>query len=233
MSSTPIDDYLDELLRRTRAHPRLTRQLLDEANDHLLSLADDLEASGLTRLDAEREAVRRLGPVAGVVRGSWRRSFRALVVETLQAAVLLGGCGLVAVGVSGLVAAVLNVVVGSSFVGGATVLGTGGHGVSETAQDAVSLRVLAGVAGLLALAGYALLHRHAPRPTVLPGGLVDALGAAAFAAATAVLVGASIEQAVTGPGGQGAGFFLSGGLVSLAGTVVFCVRATRALLPRR
>ncbi len=233
MSATPIEDYLDELLRRTRTDPRTIRRLLDETGDHLLSLAADLEAAGMSRVDAEREAVRRLGPVSVLARSPWSRSFRTLVVETVRAAMLLGGWGLVAVGLSGAVVAGMNAIAGTGFVGGATVLGTGGHGMNETAHDAVSLRILAGLAGLLVLAGYTLLRRHARPATVLPDGLVDALGAAAFAAATTVLAGASVDQAVTGIAGQGVGFFLSGAIVSLAGTVVFCIRATRALLPHR
>lgn len=231
MSLTPVEDYLDDLLRRTHADPRTTRRLLDEANDHLFTAAAELEAAGMARVDAEREAVRRLGSANALVRGAWVRSFRAMVLEVLRAAILLGACGLVAVGLSGGLAAVMNALAGRSFVGGATVLGTGGQSITETAQDAVSLRVLAGVVGLLALAGYAALRRYTKPAAVLPDGLVDALGAAAFAAATAVLTGASIDQAVTGIGGHGVGFFLSGALISLAGTIVFCTRATRAFLP--
>lgn len=232
-SGTPIEDYLDALLRRTHADPRTTRRLLDEANDHLFAAAAELEASGRSRLDAEREAVRRFGPATELVRGAWRRSFVAMVLEVLRAAVLLGGCGLVAVGLSGGVVAVMNALAGNSFVGGTTVLGTGGHSVAETAQDAVSLRVLAGVVGLVVLAGYVVLRRYARSETVLPSGLVDALGAAAFAAATVGLIAASVDQARIGIGGHGVGFFLSGALVSLAGAVLFCARATRALLPNR
>ncbi len=231
--TTPIEDYLDELLRRTHADPRTTRRLLDEANDHLRTAAAELEATGMPRVDAEREVLRRFGPPAELVRGSWRRSFRALVLETLRAAILLGGCGLVAVGLSGGVVAMMNAVFGRSFVGGATVLGTGGSTVAETAQDAVVLRALAGVVGLLVLAGYAALRRWTKPAVVLPRGLVDALGAAGFAAAAVVLTSASADQAVTGVDGHGVGFFLSGALVSLAGVVLFCTRAARALLPSR
>jgi hypothetical protein len=206
---------------------------LDEANDHLFAAADALEAAGMTRLDAEREAVRRFGSASELVRGSWRVSFGALVGEILRAAILLGGCGLVAVGLSGVVVAVMNALAGDSFVGGTTVLGEGGHTVTETAQDAATLRVLAGIVGLLVLAGYALLRRCMKPTTVLPSGLVHALGAAAFAAATLVLTAASVDQAATGVGGHGVGFFLSGGLISLAGAVLFCARATRALLASR
>ena len=228
---TPIEDYLDELLRRTHADPRTTRRLLDEANDHLAAAADGFQAAGRSRVEAEREAVRRFGPAAELAHASWRRSFVTLVVETLRAAMLLGACGLVAVGVSGGVVAVMNAVFGPRFVGGATVLGTGGSSVSETAQDAVVLRVLAGAVGLLVLGIYLVLRRDGRSTVVLPRGLVDALGAAAFAAAAVVLTCASVDQAVTGVGGRGVGFFLSGALVSLVGAVVYSTRATRALLP--
>ena len=229
-SATPIEDYLDELLRRTHAAPRVARRLLDEAGDHLFAAAAELEATGLNRTDAERQAIERLGPPSELVRGSWRWSFGALVLETLRAAVLLGGCGLLAVGLSGAVAALMNAVAGNSFVGGATVLGAGGSTVAEGAHDAVALRALAGVAGLVVLAGYALLRRATKPVPVLPRGLIDALGAAAFAAATVVLTAASIDQAVKGTDGHGVGFFLSGALVSLPATILFCARATRALL---
>lgn len=228
---TPIEDYLDELLRRTQADPRTTRRLLDEANDHLRTAAAELEATGMPRIEAEREALRRFGPPAGMTRGSGRRSFGALILETLRASVLLGGCGLVAVGLSGVVVAVMNALFGRSFVGAATVLGTGGSTVAETAQDAVVLRALGGAVGLVVLAGYAALRGRAKPGVVLPKGLVDALGAAAFAAALAGLAGASADQAVTGADGAGVSFFLSGALVSLAGAVLFCARTARALLP--
>lgn len=227
---TPIEDFLDDLMRRTHADPRTTRRLLDEASDHLFAAAADFETRGLPRVAAEHEAVRRFGPPAELLHASSRHAFAAMALEIARAAVLLGGVGLVAVGLSGGVVAVMDAAFGMRFVGGATVAGTGGHGITETAQDAVALRVLAGVAGLLLVGGYLLLRRWTRSATVLPGGLIDALGAAAFAAATAVLVGASMDQGLISTGGHGVGFFLSGALIALVGTVVFCARATRALL---
>jgi hypothetical protein len=38
---------------------------------------------------------------------------------------------------------------------------------------------------------------------------------------------------VTGVGGHGVGFFLSGALVSLTAAILFSTRATRALIPSR
>jgi hypothetical protein len=232
MSQTPIEDYLDELLRRTRSDARTTRRLLDEASDHLHATTAKLVNDGMSAQAAETEAVRRFGPVTPIVQATSRRSFLTLVVETLRGALFLAGCGLVAVGISGLVALVMNVWAGRSFVGGVTVFSGQGPGpsVQEVADDAVVLRVIAGLVGLLLLLGYLAWRRHTESPPLLPAGLVDALGAAAFAAATAGLVIVSADQAAQ-TGTPGVGFPLSGALVALPATVYFCARAARALLP--
>jgi hypothetical protein len=231
MSETPIEDYLDELLRRTRSDARTTRRLLDEASDHLHATTAQLVNDGMSRQAAETEAVHRFGPVATIVHAKSRRSFLTLVVETLRSALFLAGCGLVAVGISGLVALVMNVWAGRSFVGGATVFGQGpGPSVQEVADDAVVLRVIAGLVGVVLLLGYLAWRRHIKSPPLLPPGLVDALGAAAFAAATTGLAIVSADQAAQ-TGTPGVGFPLSGALVALPATVYFCARAARALLP--
>jgi MYXO-CTERM domain-containing protein len=233
MTETPIEDHLDELLRRTRADARTTRRLLDEASDHLDTAAAELQAGGMSRQEAETEAVRLFGPVTPIVRATMRRSLAALVLETLRAALFLAGCGFVAVGISGLVAFAMNLWLGRSFVGGARVYFAGhGTSVNETGDDAVALRVIVGLIGLLVLLGYLALRRRASSPPLLPAGLVDALGAAAFAAGTAGLAIASADQGVQN-GTSGVGFPLSGALVALPATVYFCVRAARALLPSR
>jgi hypothetical protein len=230
MSDAPIEDYLDELLRRARADARTTRRLLDEASDHLHAAAAELEAGGMSRQEAETVAVQRFGPVAPIARATTRRSFVALVFETARAALFLGSCGLIAVGISGLVALAMNLWFGRSFVGGVSVLGLGGPSVAETADDAVVLRVIAGLVGVLVLLGYLALRRRLSTPPLLPAGLVDALGAAAFAAGTAGLAIASAYQAVQ-TGTPGVGFALSGALVALPAAVYFGIRAARALLP--
>ncbi|MGN6605925.1 MAG: permease prefix domain 1-containing protein [Jatrophihabitans sp.] len=230
MSATPIEDFLDEVLRRTRHAPRSCRRLLDETGDHLYSLAADLEAGGMTRVDAEREALRRLGPLDALAPGLGARPVGQLAAETARAALRLAGWGLVAIGVSGVVVALMNAVAGDGFVGGVSVLGFGRGSQAESAGDAVSLRLLAGVLGLVLLGLAAAWRARRPRLGVLPDGLVDALGAAAFTAATAALTGASIDQAVVGGSSHGVGFFLSGAVVALAAAVGFSVRAVRSLL---
>ena len=169
MRETPIEDYLDELLRRTRADARTTRRLLDEASDHLHATAAELHSGGMSPQQAETEAVRRFGPVTPIVHATFRRSVLALVLETLRAALFLAGCGLVAVGISGLVALVMNLWAGRSFVGGQTVLPGSGPSVQETADDAVVLRVIAGLVGLVLLLGYLAWRRRSSfRPCFRP-----------------------------------------------------------------
>jgi hypothetical protein len=229
MTENPIEDYLDELLRHTRADARTTRRLLDEASDHLYATAAELEAGGRSHQEAEAEAVRRFGPIAPIARATRRRSAAALVFEMLRAALFLGGCGLVAIGISGLVALVMNIWFGRPFVGDVSVFQFRGASVAETADDAVVLRVIAGLVGMFVLLGYLALQRRVSRPAVLPAGLVDALGAAAFAVGTAGLVIVSADQAIR-TGTNGIGFALSGALVALPASVWFSVRAARALL---
>jgi hypothetical protein len=205
--------------------------LLDEASDHLHATTAELVNDGMSAQAAETEAVRRFGPVTPIVQATSRRTLLTLVVETLRGALFLAGAGLVAVGISGLVALVMNVWAGQSFVGGVTVFPGQGPGpsVQEVADDAVVLRVLAGLVGLLLLLGYLGWRRYTDSPPLLPAGLVDALGAAAFAAGTAGLAIVSVDQAAQ-TGTPGVGFPLSGALVALPATIYFCARAARALL---
>ena len=90
----------------------------------------------------------------------------------------------------------MNLWFGRSFVGGVRFFADQGASITETADDAVVLRVIAGLVGLLMLLSYLAVQRHAKLPPILPAGLVDALGAAAFAAGTAGLAIAAADQAV-------------------------------------
>ena len=231
MSDSPIEDYLDDLLRRLRTDARTTRRMLAEATDHLYATAAALQGEGLSHAQAESEAVRRFGPIAPIARATIRRSLINLIAETARGAVFLGACGLIAVGISGLVALVMNISVGRSFVGGVTTFPgqAPGPSVNEVADDAVVLRVIAGVIGLLVLLGYLAWQRRGSHLRVLPAGLIDALGAAAFAAATIGLTAAASDQAVQ-TGTPGVGFAVSGAVVALPATVYFCYRSARKLL---
>ena len=93
-------------------------------------------------------------------------------------------------------------------------------------------RIIAGLIGLIVMVGYFFWRRHTRPTLILPPGLIDALGAAAFAAATAGLAIVSVDQAAQ-TGTTGVGFALSGAVVALPACVYFCLRAARALLPHR
>lgn len=231
--SEPIEQYLDELYAQLRGDPRSGRRLLDEAADHLHNAAAEFESTGMDRLDAEREAVRRFGASRPLVRADERRSIVRLAVDTLQAVVLLGAIGLVAVGLSGLLAGAMSLAFGRAFVGAQLPIGHSAS-VAENANDAVSLRVLAGLVGLVVLAVLGLVRRYRPRARlqVLPVAYVDLTGLIAFGGATVALGALSIGQVVQ-HSGHGAGFFLSGAIVSVAGAIVFGVRAVLGLLRSR
>jgi hypothetical protein len=235
----PIEHYLDELYAQLRTDPRASRRLLEEAGDHLYDTSAELQDSGMDPLEAEREAVRRFGATRPIVRAHQRRSFGRLAVDTAQAALFLGAVGLTAVGASGLLVAAMSALVGRDFVGAQLpnwVSVAGGHpaSVAENADDAVALRVLAGLAGLVVLAALWAVRRARPgvRLRVLPIAYVDVIGLVAFGAATVALGAASVDQLVN-HAGRGAGYFLSGAIVSAVGMAIFGVRAARDLLRPR
>jgi hypothetical protein len=231
--SEPIEQYLDDLYAQLRTDPRRARRMLDEAADHLHGAADALRATGMDRVDAEREAVRRFGSSAIVARADRPRTFGRLLVDTAEAVVVLGAVGLVAVGVSGLLAGAMAALFGREFVGGGLVhsIAGGTASVAENAGDALVLRALAGALGVALLGAAWLAERAGMRLRVLPMTYVDTAGLVAFAGATVVLSALSLNQ-VLQQSGHGTGFFLSGALASLAGAIGFGIRAVRSVLDR-
>ena len=228
----PIEEYLDSLYAHLRTDPRSARRLLDEAADHLQTTADELQAGGMDREAAEREAVRRFGTSRPLAVAQTRRTFGRLVVDTAGAVTFLGAIGLVAIGLSGLVAGAITALFGRDFVGGGlarSVFGGPPASVAEDAGDAVALRVLAGIAGLVLLAGVWVARRSGMRLRVLPSSYVDIVGLVAFSGATIALAAASVDQVVQ-HNGNGTGFFLSGAIVSLVGAVAFGMRSVRSVL---
>ena len=164
----------------------------------------------------------------------------------------LGSIGLLAVGASGLVVAAMNVLFGRSFVAAAA---PGLHlpaascrywlsnwpsahsctqaFLMESSSDAVSLRVAAGLLGLVLLGGYYLARRRGWSPGVLPDGFTPTI------AVTVVrhgrpgpgLAGRDERRrpgrvrGITGPG-----FYLSGAIVALAMAAGYGLKLQRTLL---
>jgi hypothetical protein len=251
-SADLIEDYLDQLYVRLRIRPRRARRILAEAEDHLREAAAQGMAAGLTVREAQQEAISAFGSVRAVVRAhdSRLQRFPAVAVarDLVLAAWMLGTFGLLAVGASGLVAAGMNMLFGPGFVGGTVPAGTklaasacqgwladnpGAHSCAQAAMleasvDAVSLRIAAGVLGLLLLAGYRLVWRD-PSPGALPEAFVPTVAVSLFGAATVGLVWLASTGAVVWPS-SGPGFYLSGAVVALAAAAAFVPQLRRTLL---
>lgn len=232
----PIENYLDELLLRLRVSPRETRRILIEAESHLRDAADVAEQRGLSREDAEREAVRRFGSADEVARAAWTaRRLSPLVVagQLAWAGLAVGGAVLLAIGVSGALAGLANATLGPRFVGALpetypiatchyylaahhTATTCAQAAMLENSQDAVTLRLLAGAIGVLVVTAAFFVRRRLPGSRVttsLRDGVLSGVAAIGFTVGTGALVAVALDLAVQ-HGSGGVGFYLSGALAS-------------------
>ena len=236
----PVDAYLDRLFDKLSGTGAVGRRALAEAEDHLRAAADDGEALGLVRADAERRAIEAFGSpdlLAAQLRAVHRPA--AWLRPTFTGAWLAGGIGLLAVGASGLVAEVMGRIWGPAFVAGDTpgvtytaarcaqylALFPEAHGCAAAAAtdhwgEVVMSRVGAGVLGLIAL----VVLWAAARTTALgtwrpPRGAVALPMAVLFAVSGAGLTGLALMQTVFGDTGM-VGANLSAGLVALVAAAV-------------
>ena len=248
---SPVEAYLDRAFDLLAGSGPAGRRAFAELDDHLREATQAGVASGLTRAEAELAAVRRFGPPERVVPPLVRADPLAGLRRLVSSAAVLGGIGLLAIGVSGLVAGLLGLAFGKPFVSG------DGPGVTYTSQrcadfleyhpeagscsaaavahhfdEVVFYRLYAGVLGLLALAGLGLLLR-VPRLRALwapRADLVAVVGAGAFGAAALVLGGAGVMEVVRGIGG--AGQLVSAGLVAAVALAAFLPLLWRSLRAR-
>jgi hypothetical protein len=239
----PIEDYLDDLFRALTGSPREVRRTLVEVEEHLVDSAAAHRARGLAPLEAERAAVAAFGPVESVARDFDRRSWRDL----LRPVTLLAAVGLVAVGVSGVVAEVMGRVWGPSFVAG-DLPGTtytparcayfqeyfpSSSCLASAAQhhwgEVVQYRVAAGVLGLVLL----VVWRWLPKRRPLPRGILTTTAVGVFGLATLVLAGETLNA--SGSRAYGAGQWLSAAVVAAgvtAGVALWMVRDLRLRVRR-
>jgi hypothetical protein len=158
------------------------------------------------------------------------------------------GAGLAAVGLSGLFAALSNLVAGPRFVGALpqtytdsvcrsfmqmhpSALSCSTAATLESSQDAVVLRVAAGVVGVVLLAVALWWRRRLRLSGVsmrLLDGAVGTIAAVAFLAAAAVLIALSVNIGVR-HGSGGVGFYLTGGVASLLGAMACALVGYRRL----
>ena len=207
-------------------------------------------SAGLSDAEARAAAVRDLGPVEGVASRPVRwwatgPRRRRLVLGLL----LIAGVGGVAVGVAGLLAAVVRAVGGDRLIGAPFPTGSytaddctrwlanypSAHGclsamTQDHADDFLRNATVAGLLGLLALGAYVMLRRrwwNRAVATALPGWVEWVAGACLAGAAAVVLSGQGMD-AILVTHGTGAGASLSLALAATAAAAGFAVAAWRA-----
>lgn len=251
---SPIETYLDQLVAGLSARrPRDLRYLLAETEAHLRDDADRGVAAGLSPLQAEAEAVRRMGPVADLVTAEKQRqatSGGVVVREFLTTGLLLGGIGAVAVGISGVIAAgvrlvwggpvLVDVARGQTLAAADCVRWLAADPTAPSCRDAavadwvwevIGYRIVLGVLGAIALVGYLLLRRRWTRRNawaILPASVSDTIALVLFGIATAWTLALGVDAIVVNAG-HGAGQWLSATPVALTAGAVFAVRLIRDL----
>jgi len=246
----PVEDYLARLRAWLRT-PDAAR-VLAEAEDHLHESMSAGLAAGLTEREAQEAAISSFGSVRAVVRAHQARprhlikgrTPRAVLADLTVSAWKLGGAGLTAVGVSGLLALLMNLTLGRGYVGqppaGASfskadcsywLAGWPGArtcaqaAMLEASSDAVVLRVAAGIIGIAMLAAYCVF-RHLQRKrghgqAVLLAGYFPVLAACVFGAGAAGLV---LLQSTGLTVKAGPGSYLSGAVVAAGLALWYGVR---------
>jgi hypothetical protein len=175
--------------------------------------------------------------VAG--RARHRLSRATVAVGAAWSTLALGAAGLIAVGVSGAFAALLDVVAGRRFVGALPHTysaaschhfvqlhpGPGGCAMAallENSQDAVALRLAAGFVGIAcAVVAWWTRRYLSPDPSFrrMHMALTNLAAALCFGAGAAVLVGMAADTAFV-HGSGGVGFYVSGALAAAIGLVL-------------
>ncbi len=252
-----IEGYLNELRTSLQLAPAQAGLVVSEAEDHLRETAACGLAAGLTEHEAQLAAISAFGPISAVVRAHASRPAdfirgrtpAAVLGDMVLAGWKLAGTGLVAVGVSGLVVLLMNLVFGRAFTGQAPAgvsfqkadcaywmsLWPGARTCAaahmlEASSDAVVLRAGAGVIGVALLVAYGVvryLQRQRGRgPLIVLAGYFPLLAAGVFGAGA---LGLALAQ-LTGFGiTQGPGTYLSGAIVAAAAAAWYGRKARPAI----
>lgn len=246
---SPIEQYLDELVTAlSTRRPRQLRQLVAETEAHLRDDAEAAMADGLPVEEAEALAVSRFGPARDLAAADDARMatpLRVVVRQVATTALLLGGIAGVAIGVSGVLAALIRALAGTRGlvdVAPGQALSAGdcarwlaadpGAGscrnaaVADWAAETVVYRLAAGVLGLLCVLVYTRLRRRAAgsnRWPVLPATVTNTIALTAFGAAGVWTLGLGVD-AIAVSSGHGSGQWLSAAPVALSAAAVFGLR---------
>ena len=252
-----IEKYLAALRASLWMSPGQAELIVAEAEDHLRETAAAGLAAGMTEREAQEAAISAFGSVRAVVRAHEStpghlvkgRSPAAVLGDLFLSAWKLGGIGLLAVGASGLLVALMNVTFGRAFTGRAPARvrfgagdcahwlaawpGAGSCAVAhmlEASSDGVILRVAAGVLGAAVIEGFAIVRyqqrRRGRGPAVLLAGYFPVLAACVFGAAALTL---GLSQLTGFQVTEGPGAFLSGAVVAAVVAAGYALRARPAL----
>ncbi len=253
-----IAEYIDKLLGMLRVDPRRTRRILVESEDHLRETAERLIEQGATPAQAQATAIEQFGRPDVVARRFAAEEGRLLppplLLDLVLSLGLLFGIGMAAIGVSGALAAGMGTAFGQSFISGdppevtytparcaylmADQPGSRDCEAAATAHhygEVVGYRAVAGVLGLLVLGGWLVIRQRYPRFSgvrILPEGFVPTVGAALFGVAALLLLLQGTGSVAAGRN-EGAGGYLSGGIVSLGVFAAFAVPLFRLLVSHR
>jgi hypothetical protein len=252
-----IEEYLGELRSRLELAPEEAALVVAEAEDHLRETTACGLTAGMTEHEAQLAAISAFGSVTAVVRAHASRPAgfirgrtpAAVLRDLVLAGWKLAGTGLIAIGVSGLVVALMNVAFGRAFTGQApagvplrkaacaswmslwpSARTCATAHMLEASSDAVVLRVAAGLAGAGILVAYGIVRyvqrRRQRGPVVVLAGYFPLLaagvfGAGALALALAQLTGFEVTQ--------GPGTYLSGAIVAAAAAAWYGRQARPAI----
>lgn len=239
----PIEEYLDELVvALVPLGPRRLRHVLAETEAHLRDAASEGVRQRLSEREAQEQAVARFGPAAALAEDERRATapgLREMLGHVISSGWRLGALAGIAVGVSGLLAAVVRVVLGAPFlvdVDPGVVLAPAdcarwlaGEPAATSCRDAVlgdwtaeiiGSRLLVGILGLLALLAHRALRRRGWLPAGLPGAVDDGVAVTGFAVG-ALLTLALGGDALVRAAGHGSGQWFSAAAVSLAAVAIF------------
>ncbi|HEX5497063.1 MAG TPA: permease prefix domain 1-containing protein [Mycobacteriales bacterium] len=239
----PVEAYLDRMFDLLAGSGGTGRRALAEVEAHLSEAVGEAQAGGASRIEAERLAVRRFGPVQTVAAGllaARRGGFGALLRRVFATAWLVGGAGMVVIGLSAAPVWAVGRFLGRDLVAPdppeahytaarcAELFEYFPHAgscraasISHHFDEQVRNRVAAGVLGLLVLAAFWLIRRSNRRWLARFRGLIEvpptpvvvAVAATAFGVVAMLLTGQGLDAVMIGQR-AGTGAVLASGLVS-------------------
>jgi hypothetical protein len=245
-----IEEYLDELTRRLRGDPASIRRVVREAETHLCEGKETHERAGMASAAAEHRAIEEFGTAAAVA-ASWNAmagpgSAAAFAPRLAARLGPLVAVGCLAIGASALLARLMTVTWGSTFMwadppgtkysaadchywlsihphaGSCT-----GAYIAESMADGLQARYLVGVCGLLVAAALIGWRRRRNRALASSAPAIVSLLAAAVFGVAAVGLGGLALDAIRINDGNGAGQWLSGAIVALPVAAFYSVLFVR------